>query len=247
LSNEKRYRIACLTGAGISAESGIATFRGMNGMWENHSIEEVATPGGFARNPLLVWKFYEARRRQALTCQPNKGHIGLAKLQQVVGEENFCLTTQNVDGLHQKAGTKNVLELHGSLWRVRCVKCGQEQEERGLFDELPPKCPCGGMLRPAIVWFGEMLPGEIFESAGRAATECDLYIVVGTSGVVEPAASLARVAADRGARVWEVNPDETPLTRMCERSWRKPAGEVMGEVAEEAVKRAAMKSEWRLI
>lgn len=235
LQVEKGFRIACLTGAGISAESGIATFRGMNGMWENHSIEEVATPQGFARNPLLVWQFYEARRRQALTCQPNKGHIGLAKLQQAVGEDCFCLTTQNVDGLHQKAGTKGVLELHGSLWRVRCVKCGQEREERSLFDELPPKCPCGGMLRPAIVWFGEMLPGEIFESAGMAATECDLYLVVGTSGVVEPAASLARVAADRGARVWEVNPDETALTTICERSWRSGAGAVIEEVCEEVM------------
>lgn len=236
MSNENKFKIACLTGAGISAESGIATFRGMNGMWENHSIDEVATPQGFARNPLLVWQFYEARRRQALTCEPNNGHMGLAKLQQLIGESSFCLTTQNVDGLHQKAGAKGVLELHGSLWRVRCLKCGREREEHRLFDELPPKCTCGGMLRPAIVWFGEMLSGEIFESAGRAAMECDLYLVVGTSGVVEPAASLARVAMRHGARVWEINPEETALTGICERSWRSGAGAVISEVVGEIIK-----------
>jgi len=234
------FRVACLTGAGISAESGIATFRGMNGMWENHSIEEVATPQGFRKNPLLVWQFYEARRRQALACEPNKGHVGLMKLQRAIGEGNFCLTTQNVDGLHQKAGTKGVLELHGSLWRVRCTKCHDEREEPGLFEELPPKCACGGMLRPAIVWFGETLPEAIFEKAFQKASECDLYLVVGTSGVVEPAASLARVAENNGAKVWEVNPDETALTRICERSWRSGAGAVMDEVAGEILKLAGL-------
>ncbi|MCX7830774.1 MAG: NAD-dependent protein deacylase, partial [Acidobacteria bacterium] len=152
------FKIACLTGAGISAESGIATFRGMGGMWENHSIEEVATPCGFKKNPLLVWQFYEARRRQALSCNPNKGHYGLARLQKSLGSENVTITTQNVDGLHQKAGAVNVLELHGSLWKVRCVNCKKEKETCELFEELPPKCECGGILRPAIVWFGEPLP-----------------------------------------------------------------------------------------
>jgi NAD-dependent deacetylase len=235
---ESNFKVACLTGAGISAESGIATFRGMNGMWENHSIEEVATPRGFAKNPILVWQFYEARRRQAKTCAPNKGHVGLAGLESIMEKENFCLATQNVDGLHKQAGSKNVLELHGSLWKVRCTKCLNEREEHALFDKLPPRCGCGGMLRPAIVWFGEMLPHDIFESAGRAAEECDLYLVVGTSGVVEPAASLARVAKSHGARVWEINPEETALTYICDKSWRKPAGEAIDEVIEEIKKLA---------
>jgi NAD-dependent deacetylase len=233
---DKQFKVACLTGAGISAESGIATFRGMGGLWENHPIEAVATPQGFAKDPNLVWQFYEARRKQALSCEPNKGHFGLAQLQQNLGEKNFCLTTQNVDGLHQKAGVKNVLELHGSLWRVRCTKCLKEREEFKLFESVPPKCECGAMLRPSIVWFGEMLPPDIFESAGRAAEKCDLYLVIGTSGVVEPAASLARVAGNHGAKVWEINPEETALTHICERSWRSGAGAVIEEVIEEVLK-----------
>ena len=236
--SEGQFKAACLTGAGISAESGIATFRGMGGMWNNHPVEAVATPHGFAKDPLLVWNFYDARRRQALTCRPNKGHIGIARLQQVLGEENLCITTQNVDGLHQRAGGKNVLELHGSLWRVRCTKCRHEREELDMFETLPPKCDCGAMLRPAIVWFGEPLPGEIFDEAFRKAAAAALYLVVGTSGVVEPAASLGRVAASHGAKVWEINPEETALSYICERSWRKPAGEAIDEVVEE-VKRMA--------
>lgn len=234
------FKVACLTGAGISAESGIATFRGMNGMWENHSIDEVATPQGFRKDPLLVWRFYETRRRQALTCTPNNGHFGLAKLQKVLGENSVSITTQNVDGLHNKAGAKNVLELHGSLWRVRCVKCLSEREDFAPFDALPPMCGCGGMLRPAIVWFGEMLPGEIFDEAFTKAAEADLYLIVGTSGVVEPAASLGRVAASHGAEVWEINPEASALAHICARSWRKPAGEAMDEVVEEVLKLAGV-------
>lgn len=230
---KNNFKVACLTGAGISAESGIATFRGMGGMWENHSIEEVATPEGFRKNPLLVWSFYEARRRQALSCKPNKGHIGLAKLQEVMGEENVCVTTQNVDGLHQRAGTKNVLELHGSLWRVRCTKCQKEEETFELFEELPPRCSCGGMLRPAIVWFGEPLPHDIFERALLEARRANLYLVIGTSGVVEPAASLARIAASGGAVVWEINPEESALAYLCQKSFRSKAGEAIDKVVEE--------------
>ncbi len=230
---KNNFKVACLTGAGISAESGIATFRGMGGMWENHSIEEVATPYGYKKNPLLVWQFYEARRRQALTCKPNKGHLGLARLQNILGEENVTIATQNVDGLHQRAGAKNVLELHGSLWRVRCIKCEKESESFEFFDELPPKCNCGGMLRPAVVWFGEELPQAIFQEAYNKAESCNLYLVIGTSGVVEPAASLARVAANYGAAVWEINPEQSALTYLCQKSWRKKAGDAIEEVIEE--------------
>lgn len=232
-----RGSIAALTGAGISAESGIATFRGAGGLWEGHRVEEVAHPAAWARDPMTVWRFYEARRVQAATCSPNRGHHALAGLERRL-EGRFTLATQNVDGLHRKAGTQNLLELHGSLWRVRCVGCGIEEENRVVpLPELPPRCTrCGGVQRPAIVWFGETLPQEVFTAAAAAAQACSLFLVVGTSAVVQPAASLAMIAADSGAQVWEVNPDETPVTGLCDRAWHAPAGEVMGEVVEEALR-----------
>jgi len=232
-----RGTIAVLTGAGISAESGIATFRGAGGLWEGHRVEEVAHPSAWARDPMTVWRFYEARRVQAAACAPNKGHLGLADLERRL-EGRFTLVTQNVDGLHRQAGSKNLLELHGSLWRVRCVDCGIEEENRVVpLPELPPHCSrCGGIQRPAIVWFGEVLPQEVFTAAAVAAQACSLFLVVGTSAVVQPAASLAMIAADAGAPVWEVNPDETPVTGLCDRSWRSPAGEAMEEVVEEALR-----------
>ena len=226
-----------LTGAGISAESGVATFRGAGGLWEGHPIEEVATPWAFASDPLKVWRFYEARRAQARTCNPNPGHLGLADLERRLGGR-FALATQNVDGLHRAAGSQKVIELHGSLWRVRCTRCHEEREDSTVpFPRLPPLCPrCSGMLRPAVVWFGEVLPSEVFGAAVAAAESCALFLVVGTSAVVEPAASLARVAAAQGASVWEVNPERTPLTPLCHRSWQAPAGRVMAEVVEEALR-----------
>jgi NAD-dependent deacetylase len=229
--------IAVLTGAGISAESGIATFRGAGGLWEGHRIEEVAHPSAWARDPMTVWRFYEARRVQGATCSPNRGHLGLAELERRV-TGRFTLATQNVDGLHRHAGSRNVLELHGSLWRVRCVDCGLEVENRVVpLPQLPPRCAaCGGVQRPAIVWFGEVLPQDVFAAAVDAARSCDLFLVVGTSAVVQPAASLAMLAADAGAQVWEVNPERTPLTGLVDRTWRSPAGEAMDEVVEEAVK-----------
>ncbi len=227
--------VAVLTGAGISAESGIATFRGSGGLWENHSIEEVATPQGFARDPLLVWRFYEARRLQGANCQPNKGHLAIARLESGL-HGRFTLVTQNVDGLHALAGSRSVLELHGSLWRVRCTRCGFKGEDRRApLPEIPPRCGCGAILRPDIVWFGEQLDEEVLGSALLAAERCGLFLVAGTSGVVEPAASLARIASANGAEVWEVNPEETPLTPLCSRSFRSPAGAVMDRVVDEAL------------
>jgi NAD-dependent deacetylase len=229
--------IAVLTGAGISAESGIATFRGSGGLWEGHRVEEVAHPSAWARDPITVWRFYEARRVQGSTCSPNKGHLGLAELERGL-EGRFTLATQNVDGLHLQAGSRNVLELHGSLWRVRCVACGSEEENRTVpLPELPPRCgTCGGVQRPAIVWFGEVLPEDVFSAAVDAARSCALFLIAGTSALVQPAASLAMIAAGAGAQVWEVNPDDTPATGICHRVWRAPAGEVMEEVVEEAVR-----------
>lgn len=231
------FAVAVLTGAGISAESGIATFRGLGGLWENQPVERVATPEGFARDPLLVWRFYEARRKQAATCVPNAGHKALARLEASLGG-SCTLATQNVDGLHALAGSRNLLELHGSLWRVRCTRCDHRREDRTVpLPELPPRCECGALLRPDIVWFGEMLPEGIFERAGEAAERCDLFLVVGTSGVVEPAASLARLASRAGAEVWEINPEPTPLTSWCSRSFRSGAGAIMGQIVDEILGR----------
>lgn len=229
--------VAVLTGAGISAESGIATFRGAGGLWEGRRVEDVAHPDAWARDPMTVWRFYEARRVQGVRCSPNRGHLGLAELERRL-EGRFTLATQNVDGLHLLAGSRNVLELHGSLWRVRCTGCGVEEENRKVpLPELPPRCSsCGGVQRPAIVWFAEALPEEVFAAAVSAARSCALFLVVGTSAVVQPAASLAMLAAEAGAQVWEVNPERTPLTGLVDRAWQSPAGAVMDEVVEEAIK-----------
>ncbi len=227
--------ITVLTGAGVSAESGIATFRGAGGLWENHSIEEVATPQGFARDPLLVWRFYEARRAQGARCAPNAGHLALARLEHQF-KGRCTLVTQNVDGLHTIAGSRRILELHGSLWRVRCTKCSFKAEDRRVpLPEMPPRCSCKALLRPDIVWFGEPLDETILGQAIEAADNCGLFLVVGTSGVVEPAASLARIASANGAEVWEVNPEATPLTPICARSIHSRAGAVMDDVVDELV------------
>lgn len=238
MAGDETFSVAVLTGAGISAESGIATFRGSGGLWENEPVERVATPQAFARDPVRVWRFYDARRVQATTCAPNAGHRALARLEAGLSGA-FTLATQNVDGLHLLAGSRNVLELHGSLWRVRCTRCGHRREDRTApLPDLPPTCACGALLRPDIVWFGEMLPEGLFEGAAAAAAACDLFLVVGTSGVVEPAASLARLAASAGAEVWEVNPEATPLTPYCQRSVRSGAGAVMDGLVDEILGRA---------
>ena len=235
------FKVAALTGAGVSAESGIQTFRGMGGLWNGVPIEEVATPQGWRKNPLKVWQFYEARRTQGAKCNPNPAHLALAEMERELNE-GFTLITQNVDGLHAAAGSNMILELHGSLWKVRCLKCGGEFEDRRVpLPELPPRCACSGVLRPAIVWFGEPLPESTFQKAVMAASGCALFLVIGTSGVVEPAASLARVAASNGAEVWEVNPEPSALSQICSRSFRAPAGQVMHEVVKEVLA-AALKS-----
>ena len=197
-------RVAVLTGAGVSAESGVPTFRAADGLWEGHRIEDVATPTGFARDPDLVWQFYNARRAGVAAVTPNPGHYALAELERRFGDR-FALVTQNVDGLHQASGSQRVLEIHGSLRRTRCLNCGEVQD-RGLEPLGPrPLCPtCGGQLRPAIVWFNESLPEDIFEAATVAAHECDVFMVVGTSAVVYPAADLIPVA--KGHRDYKSTP-----------------------------------------
>lgn len=205
-------RVAVMTGAGVSAESGVPTFRGGGGLWEGHSLQDVATPDGFSRDPALVWRFYNARRNNLRSVLPNPGHTTLADMERRWGADRFTLITQNIDGLHQAAGSTHVLELHGSLARVRCSRCSFV-ENRG-YDPQPdlPACPeCGHLLRPDVVWFGEILPGEVWEKSVQAVGACDCMLVVGTSAVVYPAAGLIEMAIQLGATVIIINLEATPL------------------------------------
>jgi NAD-dependent deacetylase len=225
-------RVTVLTGAGISAESGVPTFRdAATGVWVKYSPEELATPDAFRRNPRLVWEWYAWRRELVASVDPNPGHLALAELEQRL--ETFNLITQNVDGLHQRAGSRKVIELHGNLQRVKCCEDGivvplPEVQALSASGEIPPHCPrCGGLLRPDVVWFGEILPPQNLEMARRAASACDIFLSVGTSGIVEPAASLPRVALQSGAIVVEVNLAETPLSRHATYVLKGPAGVIL--------------------
>jgi NAD-dependent deacetylase len=199
--------VAVLTGAGVSAESGIPTFRdAQTGLWARYNPEELATPRAFRRDPALVWSWYAERRRAVAAASPNPGHLALAALESLT--PRLTLITQNVDGLHRRAGSTDPLELHGSLARARCSVEGTRYTSWEEGDATPPPCPaCGAHLRPDVVWFGEALPEEALAQAWAAAAECDLFLSVGTSGLVEPAASLPRVAYNRGAAVAIINLD----------------------------------------
>lgn len=222
----KSERVFVLTGAGISAESGIPTFRGDDGLWRSHRAEELATPHAFAQDPGLVWEFYDWRRGIIAGKCPNPGHEALAKLERKA--PTFTLVTQNVDGFHAKAGSENLIEIHGNIWRVRCTECRKERENHDVPIEILPKCPeCGGVLRPAIVWFGESLSETALTQAFQAGSECDAALVVGTSGVVQPAASLATEAKRSGAVVIEVNLDETPNTGWVDIALLGKAGDIL--------------------
>jgi NAD-dependent deacetylase len=229
-------RVAVLTGAGVSAESGVPTFRASDGLWEGHRIEDVASPEGFVRDPHLVWNFYNARRANVRTVQPNPGHHALVELEKR-WKDRFTLVTQNVDGLHRAAGSKNLLEIHGSLHRTRCLEC-DEVKDRGLETLAAlPLCECGGPLRPDIVWFGEGLPVDVWDAAMNAAHECDVLLVVGTSAVVHPAASLIPIAkrgGKRGAKVIEINLTETEASRFADVGLHGPSGQVLPKLVEAA-------------
>lgn len=226
-------RIAVLTGAGVSAESGVATFRGAGGLWEGHPIAEVATPEGFERNPELVWQFYNQRRASLRSIQPNPGHRALVALEDRLGSDRFALITQNVDGLHQAAGSRNILELHGRLSRVRCTACAYIADRPD--EDLPPmpRCPtCTARLRPDVVWFNEMLPQRIWREACEQTGQCQCFLVVGTSAVVYPAAGLIRMARAVGARVLEFNLEATPASSAADVSLFGPSGETLPAVIE---------------
>jgi NAD-dependent deacetylase len=222
-----RGSVLVLTGAGVSRESGIATFRDAGGLWEGVDPMQVATPRAFAADPSLVWRFYDARRARAAAAQPNPAHRAIAALE-ATGRP-FLLATQNVDGLHERAGSKTLVRLHGSLWRVRCTACAAESDDlRTKLDPLPPRCSaCGAMLRPAVVWFEEALPMIEFGQAQCAAREAELVLVVGTSSLVYPAASLQVAALEAGAYVVEINPETTSFSTQANEHLAAPAGVVL--------------------
>ena len=221
-------RVAVLTGAGISAESGVPPVRGAGGLWEGHRVEDVATPEAFARDPALVWRFYNARRAKLWTVRPNDGHAALARMEQRWGPDNFAVCTQNIDGLHRAAGSRTVHELHGNLARVRCTGCRRVEDRPGVdLPELPRCGACGELLRPDIVWFHEMLPADVWRDAGRAAGLCECFLVVGTTAVVYPAAGLIDLARQRGAAIVEVNPEATAASDLADVSLRGKSGEIL--------------------
>lgn len=220
-------KLAALTGAGVSQESGLRTFRDAQaGLWAQYKPEDLASPQAFARDPKLVWDWYAWRREAVKSVRPNPGHYALAEIEQHLAD--FCLITQNVDGLHRMAGNRNVLELHGNIQRVRCSECPAYAETWGDDSESVPRCAeCGGLLRPDVVWFGEALPRDQLEAAVEASRSCSVFLSIGTSGVVQPAASLAHAARNRGAVLVEINLEPTPLTPKTDYFLQGRSGEVL--------------------
>ncbi len=202
-------KIVFVTGAGISQESGIPTFRGKGGLWRNHDAMKLATIDAFHDNPKLVWEWYNERRANIFEAKPNSGHIAIAELEKYA---EVVVLTQNIDGLHQKSGSSKVLELHGSIIKIKCSVCDFKDEIVTEFSEIPPLCKCGSMLRPDVVWFGESLPQDVWEKAMIYASQCDLMVIAGTSLVVSPANTLPIYAKQNNAILIEVNPDNTEMS-----------------------------------
>jgi NAD-dependent deacetylase len=225
-------RIAALTGAGVSQESGLRTFRdSQSGLWAQYRPEDLASPEAFGRDPKLVWDWYAWRREAVKAVRPNPGHYALAEMEKKAPQ--FTLITQNVDDLHRMAGSRNVLELHGNIQRVRCADCYTFTEIWGDDSESVPTCAvCGGLLRPDVVWFGESLPRDQLEAAVEAARSCEVFFSIGTSGAVQPAASLAFAAHNRGALVVEINAEPTPLTSKANYVLQGKSGEILPHLGE---------------
>ena len=224
--------IVVLTGAGISADSGVPTFRGPEGLWKNFRPEELASPDAFARDPKLVWEWYNWRRELLATKKPNPAHEALVKMEKCF--PNFWIITQNVDGLHAAAGSQHLSEIHGNIWKVRCTECNRITVNHDVPLSFPPSCvDCGGLLRPHIVWFGESLPTEELEQSYSALQRCEILLIIGTSGVVYPAASFAPVAKDHGAFVVEVNMEATPNSAVVDVSFQGRAKELVPLLVEE--------------
>jgi len=223
----KAERVAALTGAGVSQESGLRTFRdAQTGLWSQYKPTELASPEAYEKNPKLVWDWYAMRRAKVREVEPNPGHYALVEMSHHIPD--FSLITQNVDNLHRKAGSPHVIELHGNLQRVRCSSCGEQPEAWEDADGDVPHCEsCGSLLRPDVVWFGESLPRAELEAAVQAARACQVFFSIGTSGLVQPAASLAYAAHNRGAVVVEINAEPTPLTHKVDFALHGKSGEIM--------------------
>ena len=222
----KSKNLIALTGAGISAESGIPTFRGEGGLWSKYKPEELATPEAFMRNPRIVWEWYAWRIDLVLSAKPNPAHRALAELEDM-GILKITIT-QNVDNLHERAGTKKLIKLHGDILTARCISCGYKQHLSAPPKDLPPKCPsCGDILRPDVVWFGEPLPAKAIEEAFESARRADVILVVGTSGVVYPAGLIPHVVKNYGGKVIEVNVSESAITEITDIFLRGYAGKIL--------------------
>ncbi|MCE1248883.1 MAG: NAD-dependent deacylase [Firmicutes bacterium] len=221
--------VAVLTGAGVSAESNIPTYRDADGLWNQFQAQDLATLEAFSKNPATVWEWYSYRQQLMLKCEPNPGHKIFVEMEKYFPE--FTLITQNIDGLHQRAGSKDVVELHGNVMKARCMK-----EEEKVFDFIAgdnylPKCEdCGSLIRPHVVWFGEMLDSEVIGKATSAAANCEVFIMSGTSAVVYPAAGLPLIAIRNGAKLIEINLEETPVSDYAEISIRGKSGEILPEI-----------------
>lgn len=219
--------VVAFTGAGVSAESGVPTFRGSEGIWKKFKPEELATMDAFMRNPALVWEWYAYRKKVVSTIQPNPGHYALARMEEMF--PRFSVITQNIDNLHRRAGSRTVYELHGNIERNYCLQCGRPHgDEEIIVQQGVPRCTaCGGLVRPDVVWFGEFLPDDAWDAAVRAAESADVFFSIGTSGVVYPAASLPRMAKMHGALLVEVNPEPTPLTDRADEFLAGPSGVIL--------------------
>jgi NAD-dependent deacetylase len=219
--------IVFFTGAGISAESGIPTFRGKDGIWKKFKPEELANFDAFLKNPNLVWQWYNHRRKIVREAKPNAGHTAIAEFGKYF---NSTVITQNVDNLHNRAGSKIVYELHGNIERNYCISCKKFFNEELDFSNGVPKCSCGGFIRPDVVWFGEMLPEDQYLKSEEAAINADIFFVVGTSAIVYPAASLIYTAKQSGAYIVEINIEETDISRLSDQSFLGESGKVLPEI-----------------
>jgi NAD-dependent deacetylase len=233
LTPEHLRKVVVLTGAGISAESGVPTFRGAGGLWRQYKPEELATPEAFAANPRLVWEWYLWRRQLIAQADLNPGHFALVALENLL-KDDFTLITQNVDGLHRQAGSRNPIELHGNIFVNRCSNCSDRFPDDALnFDNLPPVCPrCQGEIRPDVVWFGESLNPVNIEDAFTKSRQATLFLSIGTSAMVHPAASLPMLAKESVALLIEINPDSTPLTPMADFAIRSSSAEALPPLVE---------------
>ena len=229
---KKAKKAAVLTGAGISAESGVPTFRGENGIWKKFRAEELANFDAFMKNPDMVWEWYAYRKKMMSEVNPNLGHYALVKMEEFYPD--FTLITQNIDNLHRIAGSKRILELHGNIRRNYCIECKKQYDDEQLqLGGEAPRCSCGGLIRPDVVWFGEMLPQNVLTEAFQAAESCEVFFSIGTSAVVNPAALLPLTAKNADALLVEINPEETVLTSTAHHHLHGPSGEILPQLLKE--------------